>query len=110
MGYLNLVLRFILMLSYLRSGLRLLWRLRGNPRVPLWVKLLLPIGFLYLVVPRDLVPDFIPGAGLLDDALVLGLLLYGSSKLAKRFPLEGRDLRHRDAIEGDYKVLDDDDT
>ena len=32
-------------------------------------------GLLYVVAPADLVPDFILGAGLLDDAAVLGMIL-----------------------------------
>ena len=107
MPYLNLVLRFILMFGFLRSGLRLLWRLHRNPRVPLWIKLLIPLGLLYLVFPRDLVHDFLPGVGFLDDVLVLGLVLYVLSKLAQRFSLAGEPPRRKDAIEGEYHVLDD---
>ncbi len=32
-------------------------------------------ALLYLVSPVDLVPDFIPGIGFIDDAVVLALLL-----------------------------------
>ena len=31
-------------------------------------------GLIYLVLPLDLVPDFIPGIGYIDDALVLSTL------------------------------------
>ena len=36
-----------------------------------------PVGFLvgYLALPIDLVPDFLPGIGQLDDAVLLGLVL-----------------------------------
>jgi len=34
-------------------------------------------AILYLVVPTDLIPDVIPGFGLLDDAAVIGLVLAG---------------------------------
>ena len=33
-------------------------------------------GLLYVLSPIDLVPDFIPGIGLIDDAAVLMLLLH----------------------------------
>ena len=38
-------------------------------------KVLVIAALLYLVSPVDLVPDFIPVAGLLDDAAVAGLVL-----------------------------------
>src|SRR5215207_10140826 len=38
-------------------------------------KILVIAALLYLVSPVDLVPDFIPIAGLLDDAAVAGLVL-----------------------------------
>ena len=36
---------------------------------------LLAGGLAYLALPIDLVPDFIPGIGFLDDALVIGLAI-----------------------------------
>jgi uncharacterized membrane protein YkvA (DUF1232 family) len=37
-------------------------------------KTMIAAGLLYLVLPTDLVPDFIPGIGFIDDALVLSTL------------------------------------
>ena len=53
----------------------LLRRLLGDPRVPRWHKLLLGALIGYLAFPFDLVPDFIPVAGHLDDAVVVALAL-----------------------------------
>jgi uncharacterized membrane protein YkvA (DUF1232 family) len=50
-------------------------RLLGDPRVPGRVRLLLVLALAYLVFPIDLVPDFVPVAGQLDDAIVLALVL-----------------------------------
>jgi uncharacterized membrane protein YkvA (DUF1232 family) len=50
-------------------------RLLGDPRVPRRHKLLLGVLVGYLALPFDLVPDFIPVAGQLDDALVVALAL-----------------------------------
>lgn len=36
----------------------------------------LAAALLYIVSPIDLMPDFIPGIGLIDDAAVLALLLH----------------------------------
>ena len=53
----------------------LLRRLLGDPRVPRGHKLLLGALIGYLALPLDLVPDFIPVAGHLDDAVIVALAL-----------------------------------
>jgi uncharacterized membrane protein YkvA (DUF1232 family) len=53
----------------------LIRRLLGDPRVPVESKVLLGLLVVYLVSPIDLIPDFIPVAGQLDDAVLLALAL-----------------------------------
>ncbi|HVC86544.1 MAG TPA: YkvA family protein [Gaiellaceae bacterium] len=53
----------------------LVTRLARDPRVPRRRKLLLLGLVVYLASPLDLVPDFIPVAGQLDDAIVVALVL-----------------------------------
>ena len=57
-------------------------RLLGDARIP-WTRKL-PIALLipYLASPIDLIPDFIPVIGLLDDALLVGLVLRSTVKSA----------------------------
>ena len=50
-------------------------RLVGDERVPRSRKLALAALAGYLAMPIDLVPDFIPVAGQLDDAILVGLVL-----------------------------------
>lgn len=50
-------------------------RLIGDRRVPRRRKLLLGALVAYLAVPFDLVPDFIPVAGQLDDAILVAVVL-----------------------------------
>jgi len=50
-------------------------RLLGDDRTPSSSKLLLVGLVAYLLMPLDLVPDFIPVAGQLDDAIVVTLVL-----------------------------------
>ena len=50
-------------------------RLLGDERVPRNRKLLLVAVLGYLAFPLDLVPDFIPVAGQLDDAIIVALVL-----------------------------------
>jgi len=49
--------------------------LLGDPRVPRSAKLLLGLGIVWIASPIDLVPEFIPVAGPLDDAIVAALVL-----------------------------------
>jgi uncharacterized membrane protein YkvA (DUF1232 family) len=50
-------------------------RLLADPRVPRRHKLMLGGLVAYLAMPLDLIPDFIPVVGLLDDALLVALVL-----------------------------------
>jgi len=52
-------------------------RLLGDPAVPRRRKVLLALMVAYLAMPIDLIPDFIPVAGQLDDAILVGLVLRG---------------------------------
>jgi uncharacterized membrane protein YkvA (DUF1232 family) len=52
-------------------------RLLGDPRVPRRWKVASALALVYLALPFDLVPDFIPLAGQLDDAIVVALVLRG---------------------------------
>jgi uncharacterized membrane protein YkvA (DUF1232 family) len=49
--------------------------LTGDPRVPRGSKLLLILGALWIASPIDLIPEFIPILGPLDDAVIAALIL-----------------------------------
>jgi uncharacterized membrane protein YkvA (DUF1232 family) len=49
--------------------------LAGDPRVPRRSKWLLVVGALWIASPIDLIPEFIPILGPLDDAVVAALIL-----------------------------------
>ena len=99
---------------------RILFRLMVDSRVPLRLKLLLPAAIAYIILPFDLVPDFIPwGIGRLDDVLVLvlaGLLLMLLAPREVLMEISGspqqEGTRHdagkgKRVIDGDYRRLDD---
>jgi uncharacterized membrane protein YkvA (DUF1232 family) len=61
--------------AFIPDSIVLVTRLVRDPRVPRRRKVLL-LGLVgYLALPFDLVPDFIPVAGQLDDAIIVGLVL-----------------------------------
>jgi uncharacterized membrane protein YkvA (DUF1232 family) len=61
--------------TFIPDCIVLVTRLARDPRVPRRRKLLL-LGLAgYLALPVDLVPDFIPVAGQLDDAIIVALVL-----------------------------------
>jgi uncharacterized membrane protein YkvA (DUF1232 family) len=70
----------------------LIRRLVGDDRVPRHSKFLLAALIGYLAMPFDLVPDFVPVAGQLDDAIVVALVLRtilragGSALLREQWP------------------------
>ncbi|HTD63447.1 MAG TPA: DUF1232 domain-containing protein [Verrucomicrobiae bacterium] len=54
---------------------RMFGGLLRDPRVPLRAKVVVGIASLWLASPIDLIPDFVPIAGQLDDAIVAALAL-----------------------------------
>jgi uncharacterized membrane protein YkvA (DUF1232 family) len=63
------------LLTLIPDCIILVSRLVGDPRVGRRRKLLLLALVGYLALPFDLVPDFIPIAGQLDDAIIVALVL-----------------------------------
>ena len=79
---------------------RLVWSLARDPRVPTKQKLLLGAIAGYLAMPIDLIPDFIPVIGQLDD---LGVLIFGLDLFIRTAP--------KDVVEEHMaRIAKDDDT
>jgi uncharacterized membrane protein YkvA (DUF1232 family) len=57
-------------------------RLLSDPRVPRRGKAALALVVPYLLLPFDLIPDFIPVAGQVDDVVVVALALGYVARLA----------------------------
>jgi uncharacterized membrane protein YkvA (DUF1232 family) len=63
------------LLTLLPNLVRLFRGLLGDERVPRSSKALLLLGAVWLASPIDLIPEFLPGVGAMDDAMVAGLVL-----------------------------------
>jgi uncharacterized membrane protein YkvA (DUF1232 family) len=62
-------------LRLLPDVVRLIRRLAADPSLPRGLRIRLALLVGYLVLPIDLVPDFIPVVGYADDAIVVALAL-----------------------------------
>lgn len=51
-------------------------RLQKHPQTPKPAKALLWLAIAYIVMPFDLIPDFLPVIGQLDELVIIPLLLY----------------------------------
>ena len=56
--------------------------------VPLIAKITIIIAIIYALSPIDLIPDFIPVLGYLDDLIILPILIYVSIKIIPKNILE----------------------
>ena len=76
------------LLRLLPDVLRLVRRLAGDGALPRGVRLRLWLLLVYLAVPIDLVPDFVPVLGHADDAIVVALVLRSVVRRAGAATLE----------------------
>ncbi len=77
---------------------KLIWRLTRDPRVPARSKAMLVMLGAYVLSPVDLIPDFIPGLGQLDDVVIAAFAL---DQILNRVP----DDIVREHWDGDEDVL-----
>lgn len=70
------------LLRLLPDVVRLLKRLAGDPSLPRGVRTRLWLLLVYLALPIDLVPDFIPVLGYADDAIIVAFVLRSVARRA----------------------------
>lgn len=75
--------RLVALALALRGDLLLLWAALRHPQCPRWLKLGTAALVLYVLLPFDLIPDFIPGIGVVDDIVIV---TFGVRWLLKRLP------------------------
>jgi uncharacterized membrane protein YkvA (DUF1232 family) len=59
-----------------------------DPRVPLYAKIFVAIVVAYALSPIDLIPDFIPVLGYIDDLIIIPAGIYISLKMIPREVLD----------------------
>ena len=89
----------------LKSNVFLLYRGSRDPRMPLQVKILALLIVAYIISPIDIIPDFIPVLGLLDEVILVPIMLAFTVSL---IPNEIRhDYEHEEALAIDNKQIED---
>ncbi|NOT67757.1 MAG: DUF1232 domain-containing protein [Methylophilaceae bacterium] len=67
--------------QYLKTELAVYRLVLSHAQTPLLAKVLLGLAIGYVLLPFDLIPDFIPVIGHLDDALIVPGLIYLALRL-----------------------------
>ena len=88
-----------------KNELMTLWRAFFAPETPVYLKGLMLLVPAYLLSPIDLVPDFIPIAGWLDDAIVIPLLVSLIVRMLPQPAMRTARARSNSTIDGDYRRL-----
>ena len=90
-----------------RRELAILWRAFLAAETPVWLKGLMLLIPAYLLSPIDILPDFIPVLGWLDDLVVIPLLVSWIVSLLPQTAEVRRTYRDQNGqiIDGDYRRL-----
>lgn len=105
-------------LPHILRFLRLVWRLSFDKRVPVLLRVLLPVAIIYAVSPIDLVPDRVPILGRFDDLIFIALSLLLLVKLSPKdvvdehngvTPTSNRpeDKDPNNVVDGSGRIIDD---
>jgi uncharacterized membrane protein YkvA (DUF1232 family) len=75
--------------GFLPACVTLVRRLRADPRVPWQAKAAVVVAGLWVLSPIDLLPEFLPAIGPLDDVVVVALALrYAARRVPREVLLE----------------------
>ena len=87
------------LVAFLPNCITLARRLRADPAVPRRAKVVIGLAALWVLSPIDLIPEFLPVIGPLDDVVVVALALRYAARQVSRGVL-------LDAWDGDPDVLE----
>jgi uncharacterized membrane protein YkvA (DUF1232 family) len=75
--------------AFLPACVTLVRRLRRDPRVPRSAKIVMALAAVWVISPIDLIPEFLPVIGPLDDIVVVALALrYAVRRIPRSVILE----------------------
>ncbi len=74
-SFFHLRIRYRFCMNRIRNSLRLYYALFRDPRTPKLSKVLPWLLLFYLILPFDVIPDFLPLLGQMDDLLSIPVLL-----------------------------------
>lgn len=72
----------------LKMEINILIEVYRDPRIPWYTRALLAVLLAYMLSPLDLIPDFIPVLGYLDDVILIPLLIFLVLKLTPGYVIE----------------------
>ncbi len=113
-----MLLRPLIYIMQLTGIPRLVFSLLMDKRVPLAVKAILPATLAYLIIPSDLLPDFVTPIGRIDDVLVLivgtlAFLTLAPKRVVSEYTGRGRVDEDSgvdgEVVEGKYRYVEDPD-
>ncbi|MBP1154874.1 MULTISPECIES: YkvA family protein [unclassified Paenibacillus] len=84
----SLLIKLKTMVKKLKSNLMVMYLAYRDPRVPLFAKIFAICVVAYAFSPVDLIPDFIPILGYLDDLILVPLGVYIALRLFPKEVLE----------------------
>ncbi len=70
-----MIKRLSMLWAVVRGDARLLWRALRHPLAPGWLKAGVAVLVLYLISPVDLIPDWVPVLGVMDDLVLIPLAI-----------------------------------
>ena len=84
----------------IKQQVLLLWTAYQHPECPAYVKVLIGLIVLYALSPIDLIPDFIPVLGYLDEMILLPILIGLALKLIPEHVIElaKQELNHQQSL------------
>ena len=88
------------------NSINLIWKLITDKRVPILIRMALPLALIYTISPVDFLPDLIPFAGRIDDIVAIAIGLMVLLRLAPKKIVNEHKKDQADVIDGKFRADD----